>query len=110
MLLRDLRSQLLQPLDVQIDWAGANGATTWQRNTGTLHTGDQRPQHQCRSAHSLYQLVRRFGIHQVATADGGAVLGTSVAQFDFGAHGRQQLALRLDITDLRNVFEYDWLF
>ena len=41
--------------------------------------------------------------------DGGAVLGASVAEFDFGAHGGEQVARGLDVADLRNVFEDDGL-
>ena len=35
----------------------------------------------------------------------GAVLGASVAEFDLGAHGGQQVARGLDVADLRNVLE-----
>ena len=41
--------------------------------------------------------------------DGGAVLGASVAEFDFGAHGGEQVARGLDVAHLRNVFEDDRL-
>ena len=41
--------------------------------------------------------------------DGGAMLGASVAEFDFGAHGGQQVARGLDVAYLRNVFEDDRL-
>ena len=34
-----------------------------------------------------------------------AVLGAAVAEFDFGAHGGEQLARGLDVAHLRNVFE-----
>src|SRR5665213_4099107 len=39
--------------------------------------------------------------------DDGAVLGAAVAELDRGAHRFEQLALRLDVADLRDVFEYD---
>ena len=35
------------------------------------------------------------------------MLGASVAEFDLGAHGGQQLALGLDVAHLRNVFQDD---
>ena len=34
----------------------------------------------------------------------------AVAEFDFGAHGDEQLALGLDVADLGNVFEGDFVF
>ena len=41
--------------------------------------------------------------------DGGAVVGASVAEFDFGAHGGEQVARGLNVAHLRNVFEDDGL-
>ena len=35
------------------------------------------------------------------------MLGASVAEFDFGAHGGQQVARGLNVAHLRNVFEDD---
>jgi hypothetical protein len=40
-------------------------------------------------------------------ANRGAVMGASVAEFDFGAHGGKQLARGLDVAHLRNVFQDD---
>ena len=37
------------------------------------------------------------------------MLGASVAQFDFRAHGGEQFARGLDVAHLRNVFEDDRL-
>ena len=37
------------------------------------------------------------------------MVSPSVAEFDFGAHGGQQLARSLDVAHLRNVFENDRL-
>ena len=33
------------------------------------------------------------------------MLGASESEFDFGAHGGEQLACGLDVADLRNIFE-----
>ena len=33
------------------------------------------------------------------------MLGAAVSQFDFGAHGREQLARGLDVAHLRNIFQ-----
>ncbi len=38
------------------------------------------------------------------------MLGPAVAEFDLGAHGGEQLALGLDVADLGNVFEDDFVF
>ena len=37
------------------------------------------------------------------------MLRASVAEFDFGAHGGQQVARGLDVANLGNVFENDGL-
>jgi hypothetical protein len=37
------------------------------------------------------------------------VLGASVAEFDVGSHGGEQVACGLDVADLRDVFEDDGL-
>ncbi len=38
------------------------------------------------------------------------MLGAAVAELDLGAHGGEQLALGLDVADLRDVFEDDLVF
>ena len=108
-LLGDLCAELLQSLQVQIDGTRADGAASGQRHARLAHASDQRTQDQRGSPHGLDQLVGRFGIHQIAAADGGAMLRAAIAQFDFGAHRRQQLALGLDVAHLRNVFQDDRL-
>ena len=35
------------------------------------------------------------------------MLGASVAEFDLGAHGGEQVARGLDVAHLRNIFEND---
>ena len=40
----------------------------------------------------------------------GAVLRAAVAEFDFRAHGGEQLARGFDVAHLRNVFQNDRLF
>src|SRR6476660_398167 len=42
MILNDFCPPALQALDVQIDWAGADGAASGQGNTGPATAGDQR--------------------------------------------------------------------
>ena len=66
----------------------------------------QRTENERRGAHGLDQFVGGLGRCQIATADRGAMLGTTVAEFDLGTH-RSQLARRLYIAHLRNVFQDD---
>ena len=103
--LRDLGAQTFEALDVKIDGTGADGASAGQRNAGVTAAREERPEDECRSAHGLDQLIRRFGSGQRARADRGAMMGASVAEFDFGAHGGKQLARRLDVSHLRDVFQ-----
>src|SRR5208283_901762 len=56
-------------------------------------------------AHGLHQFVGSFGGCQVPAADGGAMLGAAVSQFDFGAHGGEEFAGGFDVAHLRDVFE-----
>ena len=67
--------------------------------------GDQRAQDQRGGAHGFDEFVGSFGGGESGAVDGGAVLGAAVAEFDFGAHGGQQVARGLDVANLRNVFE-----
>ena len=50
------------------------------------------------------------GSERLRATDGGAMLGAAVAEFDLGAHGDEQAALGLDVADLGNVFEDDFVF
>ena len=50
------------------------------------------------------------GSERMRALDAGAVLGAAVAELDLGAHGGEQLALGLDVADLRDVFEDDFVF
>ncbi len=61
-------------------------------------------------AHGLDDLVLRDGVGEDAALDAGAVLGAAVAELDLGAHGGEELALGLDVADLRDVFEDDFAF
>jgi len=110
MFLGDSGSQLFQTFDVQVNGAGADGATTRKRNAGASHTSHQWTQHQGGSTHGLHQLIGSFRIDQVAAAHGGAVRGASIAQLHFRAHGDKQVALRLYVADVRDVFQDHWLF
>ena len=50
------------------------------------------------------------GSERMRAADAGAMLGAAVAEFDFGAHAGEELALGLDVADLGDVFEDDFVF
>src|SRR5271157_412525 len=107
--LRDPDPELLESFDVQINGTSADGASSGKRDAGAAAAGDQRSEHERGGAHGLDQFVRSFRGSKVGAVDGGAVLGASVAEFDFGAHGGQQIARGLNVADLRNVFEDDGL-
>ncbi len=93
---------------MQIDGTGANGAAAGNGDARESYARDQRPQHERRGAHGFDQLVAGLRIGaEIGGADGGAVLGASVAEFDLGAHGGQQSALGFNVAHLGNVFEND---
>ena len=104
-LLRDLGAQALETLDVQIDGARTDGASAGQRDAGAATARDQRSEDERRGSHGLDQFIRRFRSAERARANSGAMLGASVAEFDFGAHGGEELARGLDVAHLRDVFE-----
>ena len=60
-LLRDLGAQTFQTLDVQVDGAGADGASAGQRDAGAATARYQRSQDERGGAHGLDQFIRRFG-------------------------------------------------
>ena len=63
----DLRTHLLQPLQVEIDRPRPDRAPAGQRHPRFPHARHQRPQHQERRAHLAHDVVRRHGV-----ADGSA--------------------------------------
>src|ERR1700680_4224144 len=80
-----------------------------QRDTGVAAAGYEWTEDQGGGAHGFDQFVGGFGSGEVGAVNGGAVLGASVAELDFGAHGGQQVARGLDVTNLGNIFENDGL-
>ena len=108
-LLHDFRAELLESLDVEIDGTAADGASAGKRDAGMAAARDQRAEHERGGAHGLDQFVGGFGSGEIGAVDGGAVLGASVAEFDFGAHGGEQVARGLNVAHLRNIFEDDRL-
>ena len=92
---------------MHVDGAAADGAASGERDAGATAAGDQRSEHERGRAHGLHQFVRRFGSGEILAVDGGAMLGASVAEFNLGAHGGEQVAGGLDVPHLRDVFEDD---
>ena len=90
---------------MQIDGAGTDGASAGQRDVGAATPGNERPQNQRGGPHGFDQIIRCFGSGERARANRCPVMGASVAEFDFGAHGGEQLAKGLDVAHLRDVFE-----
>ena len=108
--LSDLRAQTFQSLDVKIDRTRADGAAARQAKRAPVRSArPAAPAPAIEARICLDQFVGSFGTGQIAAADGGAMLRPSVAQFDFGAHGGQQLAGGFDVAHLRNIFQDDWL-
>jgi len=100
-------AHLLQPLEVQIDGAGADGAASRHGDARLAHARQQRTEHEDRRAHLAHDVVGRLGAGDGAAerqrapviADGfhrDAVLGEE------GAHG-------LDVGEPRHVGENEAL-
>ncbi len=107
--LGDLGAELLEPLDMQVDGASSNGAAAGERDPGVTAAGDQRAKNERGSAHCLDQLIRSFRRGEIGAMERSAVLGASIAEFDFGPHGGEQVARGLNVAHLRNIFEDDRL-
>jgi hypothetical protein len=99
-----------EALDVEVDGASADGASAGHGDAGHARTRDEWPEHERTGAHGLDDLVLGDGVGQDAALDACTVLGAAVAELDLGAHGGEQLALGLNIADLRDVFEDNLVF
>ena len=106
-ILRDFCAKLFQPFNVHVDRTAADGAAAGQRYAGASAAGNQRSENQRGGAHGLDQFIGSFGTGDIFAVNRGAVLGASVAEFDLGAHGGEQVARGLNVAHLRNVFEND---
>ena len=109
-LLRDGGAHGFEAFDVEVDGSAADGASAGHGDAGDAGAGDQGAEDERGGAHGLDDLVLGDGVGEDGAADVGAVLGAAVAEFDLGAHGGEQFALGLDVLDLRNVFEDDFVF
>ena len=99
-----------EALDVEVDRAAADGTAAWHGYAGDAGAGDEWAEDEGAGAHGLDDLVFRDRVGEDGALDAGAVLGSAVAQLDFGAHAGEELALGLDVTDLGDVFEDDLVF
>ena len=108
--LGDGRAHGFEALDVQVDGTAADGAAAGHGDAGDAGARDERAEDERAGAHGLDDLVLGDGVGEDAALDAGAVLGAAVAEFDLGAHADEQLALGLDVADLRDVFEDDFVF
>ena len=109
-LLGDGGAHGFEALDVEVDGAAADGAAAGHGDAGHAGARDERAEHERAGAHGLDDLVLGDGVGEDAALDAGAVLGAAVAELDLGAHGGEELALGLDVADLRDVFEDDLVF
>ena len=100
--LMDVRAQLLQPADVQVDGPGADGAAARQRDARASAAGHQRPQHQAGGAHGLHQLVRRLGRCDRAACAGARVSPSIV---DLRADIHQQPLHGADVAHPRDAVQ-----
>ena len=106
-ILRDFCAELFEAFDVHVDGAAADGAAAGQRDAGASAAGDERSEDERGGAHGFDQFVGGFGAGEIFAVKRGAVLGASVAEFDLGAHGGEQIARGLNVAHLGNVFEDD---
>src|SRR5207245_7995182 len=110
MFLLDIRPEALESLDMKVDWAGADGATARQRDTGALAAGEQRAKNERGGPHRFYNFVGYFRREGTSAADSCAMVRATEAQPHFRSHCSQQLALGLYIPHLRNVLQNHRLF
>ena len=110
MVLGDGGAHGFEALDVEVDGAAADGAASGHGDAGDAGAGDERAEDERAGAHGLDDLVFGDGVGEDAALDAGAVLGAAVAEFDLGAHAGEELALGLDVADLGDVFEDDFVF
>lgn len=107
MLLRDRRTHGFEALDVQIDRASANGTAARHCDAGHAGASDERTKHKGTRAHGLDDLVFGDGVGEYGALDGRTVLCSAIAQLDLRSHALEQLALGLNVVDLRDVLKDD---
>src|SRR5580704_5230066 len=109
-LLSNGRAHGFEAFNVEVDGAASNGAAAGHGDAGDAGAGDEGAEDEGAGAHGLDDLVLGDRVGEDGAADAGAVLGAAIAQINLGSHAGQELALRLDVTDLRDIFEDDLVF
>src|SRR5207245_6804931 len=71
---------------MKVDWAGADGATARQRDTGALAAGEQRAKNERGGPHRFYNFVGYFRRERTSAADSGAMVRATEAQLHFRSH------------------------
>src|SRR5207247_9705576 len=79
MFLLDIRLDALESFDMKLDWAGGDGATARQRDTGALAAGEQRAKNERGGPHRLYNFVGYFRRERTSAAASGAVVRATEA-------------------------------
>jgi hypothetical protein len=99
-----------ETVDMKVNGASADGAASGHSDACDACACDERPEDQGAGTHGLHDLVLCDWIGQDGAFDVSAMLGTAVTELDLSSHAGQELALCLDIVDLRDVFEDDLVF
>src|SRR5438876_9300517 len=102
MFLLDIRPEALESLDMKVDWAGADGATARQRDTGALAAGEQRAKDARRGPHRSYNFRGDFRRARTSAAESGAMPRATEPQPDLRCHSSHHLARAPDIAHLRH--------
>ncbi len=111
----DLRAQLAQALQMQIDGPRADGAAAGQRHLRLAMAGHQRPQHQDRSAHLAHQIVWRTGLRDPARRQFQypalvAAIGRLAVQMNFDTKLGQQIGHGGDVGHMGQIAQGQRLF
>ena len=103
---RNLRTELLEGLDVEIDGARTDGASSWQGNSGVSEARDQRAEGENGGPHGFDQLVGSFGVRDHFRFN-GKFAGRQVRARDAAAHMGEKLGHGDDVAYVRDVFQRD---
>ena len=96
----DMGTEGLHAFDVLIHGAGTDGTTAGQGDASLSETGKQRSQHENAGAHGFDELVRRFGVGDVAGIHRDLVVA---GEGGFGTHGVQDFDEGVHVAQARHV-------
>src|SRR5262249_55630310 len=102
-LLVDGGAELFEAEDVQVDRAGADGATAGEGDAGAAAARDEGPQDETRRAHRLYELVGRFGADDLPGVQPHRLAGYVAG----GADVDEEALHRADIADAGDAMQRD---